>query len=48
MSLVKFKTNDDSKTTVNSLTVFNSEKVDTNKQPMFFGKPLGIQRYEFI
>ena len=44
VSLVKFKTNDDSKTTVNSLTVFNSEKVDTNKQPMFFGKPLGIQR----
>tara|TARA_Y100001970_G_scaffold230575_1_gene286320 strand:- start:521 stop:1657 length:1137 start_codon:yes stop_codon:yes gene_type:complete len=28
------------------LTVFNSDKVDTTKQPMFFGKPLGIQRYD--
>tara|TARA_B100000131_G_scaffold323048_1_gene379468 strand:+ start:946 stop:2082 length:1137 start_codon:yes stop_codon:yes gene_type:complete len=28
------------------LTVFNSEKVDTTKQPMFFGKPLGMQRYD--
>jgi len=31
---------------VNSMTVFNSEEVDTKKQPMFFGKPLGIQRYD--
>ena len=28
------------------MTVFNTEKVDTKKQPMFFGKPLGIQRYD--
>ena len=28
------------------LTVFNSDQVDTTKQPMFFGKPLGIQRYD--
>ena len=28
------------------LSVFNSEKVDTTKQPMFFGKPLGMQRYD--
>ena len=28
------------------LTVFNSDKVDTKKQPMFFGKPLGMQRYD--
>ena len=28
------------------MTVFNSEVVDTKKQPMFFGKPLGIQRYD--
>jgi len=28
------------------LTVFNTEQVDTKKQPMFFGKPLGIQRYD--
>ena len=28
------------------LSVFNTEKVDTTKQPMFFGKPLGMQRYD--
>ena len=28
------------------MTVFNTEYVDTKKQPMFFGKPLGIQRYD--
>ena len=28
------------------LSVFNCEKVDTKKQPMFFGKPLGMQRYD--
>ena len=28
------------------MTVFNAEKVDTKKQPMFFGKPLGVQRYD--
>ena len=28
------------------LTVFNDKKVDTKKQPMFFGAPLGMQRYD--
>ncbi len=28
------------------MTVFNTEKVNTKKQPMFFGQPLGIQRYD--
>ena len=31
---------------VDGMTVFNTEEVDTKKQPMFFGKPLGIQRYD--
>ena len=31
---------------VNRMTVFNSKKVDTSKQPMFFGQPLGVQRYD--
>ena len=31
---------------VKGMTVFNSEVHDTKKQPMFFGKPLGIQRYD--
>jgi ribonucleotide reductase beta subunit family protein with ferritin-like domain len=28
------------------VTVFNEKKVDTKKQPMFFGAPLGMQRYD--
>ena len=28
------------------MTVFNTQKVDRKKQPMFFGKPLGVQRYD--
>ena len=31
---------------VESMTVFNSQEVDTKKQPMFFGQPLGLQRYD--
>ena len=31
---------------VNGMTVFNTGVVDTKKQPMFFGPPLGIQRYD--
>jgi len=33
-------------TDVKSMTVFNTEEVNTKKQPMFFGKPLGVQRYD--
>ena len=33
-------------TSIKGMTVFNTEKVDTKKQPMFFGKPLGVQRYD--
>ncbi len=28
------------------MTVFNSNVVETKKQPMFFGAPLGVQRYD--
>ena len=31
---------------VEGMTVFNTEEVNTKKQPMFFGKPLGVQRYD--
>ena len=31
---------------IEGMTVFNTQEVDTKKQPMFFGKPLGIQRYD--
>jgi len=34
------------KSEVKGMTVFNTEEVDTKKQPMFFGKPLGVQRYD--
>jgi ribonucleoside-diphosphate reductase beta chain len=33
-------------TQIKGMTVFNTEYVDTKKQPMFFGAPLGIQRYD--
>ncbi len=47
MSLVQFKTTSGEKMKkVDSMTVFNTEEVETTKQPMFFGKPLGIQRYD--
>jgi ribonucleoside-diphosphate reductase beta chain len=31
---------------ITGMTVFNSNKVNIKKQPMFFGAPLGIQRYD--
>jgi len=31
---------------IKGMTVFNTEQVDTKKQPMFFGAPLGVQRYD--
>ena len=31
---------------IKGMTVFNTEDVNTKKQPMFFGKPLGVQRYD--
>ena len=34
------------KSEVKGMTVFNKEKVDSKKQPMFFGQPLGVQRYD--
>ena len=47
MNPVQFKVSmkkDD--TDVKGMTVFNSSVYNTKKQPMFFGKPLGIQRYD--
>jgi ribonucleoside-diphosphate reductase beta chain len=31
---------------IKGMTVFNTQEVDTKKQPMFFGAPLGLQRYD--
>ena len=33
-------------TKIEGMTVFNKNKVNTKKQPMFFGQPLGVQRYD--
>ena len=45
MTAVQFKTISDD-VTVKGMTVFNKGKNDLKKQPMFFGAPLGIQRYD--
>tara|TARA_Y100000287_G_scaffold184635_1_gene185989 strand:+ start:418 stop:1590 length:1173 start_codon:yes stop_codon:yes gene_type:complete len=42
---VQFKLNT-TEETLTGMTVFNSSQVDTKKQPMFFGQPLGVQRYD--
>ncbi len=34
------------KDSVKGMTVFNTDKINTKKQPMFFGAPLGVQRYD--
>ena len=44
MTVAKFKTN--ARDTIQSITVFNQTAHDTKKQPMFFGQPLGVQRYD--
>jgi len=46
VSRVNFRLNSEDRPVVNSMTVFNSHEVDTKKQPMFFGAPLGVQRYD--
>jgi len=45
---VQFRKSTESKSMaeVKGMTVFNTEEVNTKKQPMFFGKPLGVQRYD--
>jgi ribonucleoside-diphosphate reductase beta chain len=42
----KISSVEEPKTNIQGMTVFNTEKVDTKKSPMFFGKPLGVQRYD--
>jgi len=50
VSLAQFKVSsvDDNNvmSKVKGMTVFNPEVHNSKKQPMFFGKPLGIQRYD--
>ena len=46
MNPVQFKISSTEEPAVKGMTVFNTEQVNTKKQPMFFGQPLGIQRYD--
>ena len=48
MNPVQFKVSsvEDVKNKVKGMTVFNTEQVNTKKQPMIFGKHLGVQRYD--
>jgi ribonucleotide reductase beta subunit family protein with ferritin-like domain len=42
----KISSTEEPQTNIKGMTVFNTEQVNTKKQPMFFGKPLGVQRYD--
>ena len=47
MTVAKFRTTGEPMTTtVEGMTVFNTDKVDTTKGQMFFGPRLGVQRYD--
>ena len=48
MNPVQFKVSStkDVNMEVKGVTVFNTEQVNIKKQPMFFGPPLGVQRYD--
>ena len=41
-----FQQTSDSPTHIEGMTVFNTNSVEVKKQPMFFGSPLGVQRYD--
>jgi ribonucleotide reductase beta subunit family protein with ferritin-like domain len=44
VTVVKFRVNSEKE--IQGMTVFNTSHVDSKKQPMFFGSPLGVQRYD--
>jgi|TARA_B100000902_G_scaffold369597_1_gene393956 ribonucleoside-diphosphate reductase beta chain len=47
VTVAKFRVSDETpKKSVEGMTVFNTNKVNAMKQPMFFGAPLGVQRYD--
>ena len=46
MTAAKFRTNEPMRSKVKGMTVFNTTQVDSTKQKMFFGPPLGVQRYD--
>ncbi|AHB80579.1 ribonucleoside diphosphate reductase small subunit [Synechococcus phage ACG-2014h] len=47
MTAAKFRTNGEPmRSKVDGMTVFNTTQLDSTKQKMFFGPPLGVQRYD--
>jgi ribonucleoside-diphosphate reductase beta chain len=47
VTVAKFRTNGEPMSSnVEGMTVFNTDTVDSTKQKMFFGPPLGVQRYD--
>ena len=46
MNPVKFRVTAEKEKIIKGMTVFNTQDVDAKKQPMFFGSPLGVQRYD--
>ena len=46
MTAVQFRVGGEDKKKIEGMTVFNKNQVDTTKQLMFFGAPLGVQRYD--
>ena len=46
VTAAKFRITEPMKTKVKGMTVFNTDIVDSTKQKMFFGPPLGVQRYD--
>ena len=47
MTAAKFRVgNENMRSKVDGMTVFNTNQVDSTKQKMFFGAPLGVQRYD--
>ena len=46
MTAAKFRTSEPMRSKVEGMTVFNTTQLDSTKQQMFFGPPLGVQRYD--
>jgi ribonucleoside-diphosphate reductase beta chain len=46
VTAVQFKVGDAEYKSIDGMTVFNKNHVDTTTQTMFFGAPLGVQRYD--
>ena len=46
MTVAKFRTSEPMRSKVEGMTVFNTTQLDSTKQKMFFGPPLGVQRYD--